>query len=125
METYVTSDLGRVAHVGPPHHLACGAVMRSTFAVHDSPPPGRRVCVNCLRAKAKAESWAEHKRQVVAARDARIVALLAEGLTDQALRRRLGLQRRTVSRYVNEAMRRAGARTRFEWGYKTAQVRRP
>ena len=48
--------------------------------------------------------------------DARILGLLAAGLTDQAVAVRLGLSLRTVQRRVHYLMELAGARTRLQLG---------
>lgn len=48
--------------------------------------------------------------------EARLVTLLAAGLTDAAIARTLEISRSTVQRRVNELMSRLGARTRFQVG---------
>ena len=52
----------------------------------------------------------------------RIVGLLAEGLTDDAIARRLGLTRRTCRRRIRVLMERLGARSRFQAGALAAKA---
>ncbi|WNI17078.1 helix-turn-helix transcriptional regulator [Actinacidiphila sp. ITFR-21] len=49
------------------------------------------------------------------------VRLLAEGLSDDQIARRMGVSRRTVQRAVTKLMERLGATSRFEAGIKLAQ----
>ncbi|MGC4900439.1 LuxR C-terminal-related transcriptional regulator [Micromonospora echinospora] len=51
-----------------------------------------------------------------------LLRLLAGGLTDEAVGKRLGLSLRTVRRMMAELMDRVGARSRFEAGAKAAQL---
>ncbi|WP_285742877.1 LuxR C-terminal-related transcriptional regulator [Lentzea sp. NBRC 105346] len=48
--------------------------------------------------------------------DPHLLALLAAGLTDEAIARQMGLAPRTVQRRVRQLMDRAGAQTRFQAG---------
>jgi len=50
-----------------------------------------------------------------------VVRLLAEGLTDEGISRRIGVSLRTVRRIASELMVRLTARSRFEAGVKAAQ----
>jgi DNA-binding CsgD family transcriptional regulator len=52
--------------------------------------------------------------------DRRIVSLMAAGVTDDAIARRLSLSRRTVSRRIGELLERLGATTRFQAGVQAA-----
>ncbi|MGN9841009.1 helix-turn-helix transcriptional regulator [Nonomuraea sp. H19] len=52
--------------------------------------------------------------------DARLIALLLSGLTDEAIARQLGVGRRTAERRIAELMARLGARTRFQAGVLAA-----
>lgn len=52
--------------------------------------------------------------------DRRIVTLMAAGVTDDAIARRLSLSRRTVSRRIGELLDRLGATTRFQAGVQAA-----
>ena len=52
--------------------------------------------------------------------DRRIVSLMAAGVTDDAIARRLSLSRRTVSRRIGELLDRLGATTRFQAGVQAA-----
>ncbi|MQS36527.1 helix-turn-helix transcriptional regulator [Streptomyces katsurahamanus] len=49
------------------------------------------------------------------------IRLLAEGHTDDAVAKRLGVSPRTARRIANELMERLGARSRFEAGVRAAQ----
>ncbi|HET9142856.1 helix-turn-helix domain-containing protein [Actinophytocola sp.] len=53
-------------------------------------------------------------------KDQQLLALLAAGLTDQAIARRLGVALRTVERRVRHMMDGLGARTRFQAGLRAA-----
>jgi sugar-specific transcriptional regulator TrmB/DNA-binding CsgD family transcriptional regulator len=53
-------------------------------------------------------------------RDQQLLALLAAGLTDQAIARKLGVALRTVERRVRRMMDGLGARTRFQAGLQAA-----
>lgn len=50
-----------------------------------------------------------------------ILSCLVDGMTDDAVANRLGVSARTVRRYVNVLMARAGARSRFELGFRAAE----
>jgi DNA-binding CsgD family transcriptional regulator len=56
----------------------------------------------------------------LSARDQQLLALLAAGLTDQAIARKLGVALRTVERRVRRMMDGLGARTRFQAGLQAA-----
>lgn len=56
----------------------------------------------------------------VAGKDQQLLTLLAAGLTDQAIARRLGVALRTVERRVRRLMDELGARTRFQAGLRAA-----
>ncbi|MDH6111685.1 DNA-binding CsgD family transcriptional regulator/sugar-specific transcriptional regulator TrmB [Kitasatospora sp. MAP12-15] len=53
--------------------------------------------------------------------EATAVRLLAEGLTDEAIAKRLGVSPRTARRLATELMERLGARSRFEAGVRAVQ----
>ncbi|MFC4008863.1 hypothetical protein ACFOY2_16650 [Nonomuraea purpurea] len=55
--------------------------------------------------------------------DARLIALLLSGLTDEAIARQLGVGHRTAERRIAELMGRLGARTRFQAGLLAALAR--
>ncbi|GGP89367.1 MULTISPECIES: helix-turn-helix transcriptional regulator [Streptomyces] len=55
------------------------------------------------------------------AQQAAAVRLLAEGHTDDAIAKRLGVSSRTARRIANELMERLGARSRFEAGVRAVQ----
>lgn len=51
-----------------------------------------------------------------------IVRMLAEGLEDKVIARRLGMSERTCQRHIAEVMRAVGAKSRFHAGYLLATV---
>ncbi|GAA1918653.1 helix-turn-helix transcriptional regulator [Streptantibioticus ferralitis] len=53
--------------------------------------------------------------------EAEVIRLLAEGLTDQAIAKRLGVSDRTARRIAAELMERLNARSRFEAGVRAVQ----
>jgi DNA-binding CsgD family transcriptional regulator len=53
-------------------------------------------------------------------RDRQVITLMAAGLTDEAIARRLSLSRRTVVRRIAELLDRLGATTRFQAGVQAA-----
>ena len=146
MTTYVYSLHGgaKVTHIGSAAGAACGAVFMSTFNVSLIAPPNRPLCAICVARVGTREALTVAKtrrlREMVQAkdanatyraalradrqaeRDAAIVALLAEGLDNVGVGRRLRMSLRTVTREVNGAMYRAGAKSRFQWGYHVGTV---
>jgi DNA-binding NarL/FixJ family response regulator len=54
-------------------------------------------------------------------REKELLRLMARGLNDEAIRRRLGVSLRTVRRIVAELCARLGAASRFEAGYQAAK----
>jgi DNA-binding CsgD family transcriptional regulator len=118
METYVTSLRGRVTHLGDESGARCGFVAYTAFYVSAGKPPDRPLCAECARRADRVVARDTALADREATRDAVIVGYLREGLGNDGIARRLRLGQRTTSRYVNGAMRRAGARTRFEWGHK-------
>lgn len=59
-------------------------------------------------------------RAPLSEQDRKIVALMAAGVTDDAIARRLALSRRTVSRRIGALLDRLGATTRFQAGVQAA-----
>ncbi|MCG5217320.1 helix-turn-helix transcriptional regulator [Streptosporangium sp. KLBMP 9127] len=57
--------------------------------------------------------------------DARLVALLLSGLTDEAIARQLGIGHRTAERRIANLMARLGARTRFQAGVHATRSHPP
>ncbi|MGW0771827.1 LuxR C-terminal-related transcriptional regulator [Streptomyces sp. NPDC002676] len=57
----------------------------------------------------------------LSAQNATVVRLLAEGYTDEAIAKRLGVSPRTARRLATELMERLGARSRFEAGVRAVQ----
>ncbi|MFI9271161.1 LuxR C-terminal-related transcriptional regulator [Kitasatospora sp. NPDC052896] len=53
--------------------------------------------------------------------EAAVVRLLAEGLTDETIAKRLGVSTRTARRIATDLMTRIGARSRFEAGVRAVQ----
>jgi DNA-binding NarL/FixJ family response regulator len=62
-----------------------------------------------------------HKRSAPAAEDAHLLALMAAGLKDEVVARRLGLSLRTVRRRIANLMDELGADTRFQAGLEAAR----
>lgn len=54
--------------------------------------------------------------------DARLLAMLTTGLTDQVMARQLGVSQRTFQRRLSALMERAGAGTRFQLGARAATL---
>ncbi|MFE0027437.1 helix-turn-helix domain-containing protein [Amycolatopsis sp. NPDC059021] len=65
--------------------------------------------------------WPENGRAGTGEEDQRLLVLLAAGLTDQAIGRKLGVAQRTVERRVRRLMDALGARTRFQAGLQAAR----
>ncbi len=61
-----------------------------------------------------------HAAEVLSDDDQQLLALLASGLTDQAIARKIGVAQRTVERRVRRLMDGLGARTRFQAGLQAA-----
>jgi hypothetical protein len=133
--TYVSSLRGnaRVTHIGNMYGTACGQVLAGPFDVTNEQPADRPLCATCAagnsRARAAAalttgtvtihEAMRKIDRQVIEReRDALVVELLREGLDNLGVARRLQIASRTAVRYINDGQRRAGAKTRFDWGYR-------
>ncbi|MFF3005287.1 LuxR C-terminal-related transcriptional regulator [Kitasatospora sp. NPDC057940] len=57
----------------------------------------------------------------LSAQEATVVRLLAQGLTDEAIAKRLGVSSRTARRVATDLMERLGARSRFEFGMRAVQ----
>ncbi|WP_328968866.1 helix-turn-helix transcriptional regulator [Streptomyces sp. NBC_00239] len=53
-----------------------------------------------------------------------IVRMLAEGVEDKVIARRLGMSQRTCQRHISEIMRAVGAKSRFQAGWRAACARR-
>ncbi|PBC79126.1 regulatory LuxR family protein [Streptomyces sp. TLI_235] len=53
--------------------------------------------------------------------EATVVRLLAQGLTDEAIAKRIGVSARTARRSATDLMERLGARSRFEFGVRAVQ----
>lgn len=114
---YVTSLRGSVTHLATsPGRTRCSYEFVGAFYVSDK-RPDRPLCGECARLADVHDRYVARRQSAVAARDGLLVDLLRDGLTDAAIRRHLHLSARSLSRYLNDAMRRAGARTRFQWGY--------
>lgn len=64
--------------------------------------------------------WPDAPSDAWSTNDQQLLALLAAGLTDQAIARKLGVALRTVERRVRRVMDGLGARTRFQAGLQAA-----
>ncbi|MEU4167155.1 helix-turn-helix domain-containing protein [Streptomyces sp. NPDC026665] len=67
------------------------------------------------------DGLAEQRPEEIDEFDARMLALVLAGLTDQAVGARLGVSRRTVQRRIGELMARAGAESRIQLGWHAAR----
>ncbi|MGK4580140.1 LuxR C-terminal-related transcriptional regulator [Kitasatospora sp. HPMI-4] len=57
----------------------------------------------------------------LSAQEATIIRLLSQGLTDEAIAKRLAVSSRTARRQATDLMERLGARSRFEFGVRAVQ----
>jgi len=122
MATYVTSrDRGaRLAHIGYPVTV-CGVAFVGPHRTSSNMPADRSICRACV-AGALGFGWITADEADALLRHEPITAdlllpLLIEGRSDREITLRLGVSGRTLSRRIAAAMREAGARTRFQWGY--------
>lgn len=108
--------VGLVPH-GPPGHRH--AMLVRTSALLD----GLGTLFDTLWERAT-PLWPHSRRRVNTAElsieDQQLLALLAAGVTDQAIARKLGVAKRTVERRVRRVMDGLGARTRFQAGLRAA-----
>lgn len=134
MARYVTSlhANARVAHIGYPV-AACGVTFIGPHRTSEDAPLGRGLCRACARHAVDYGWLSSDEADRLLARTpsrergpltGRMVALLVDGLVDREIAHRLGVSQRTVSRHVAEAMDTAGARSRFQWGYRLGADRR-
>jgi hypothetical protein len=130
----------RLAHVGDLQGPLCGYILRSTFRVIDYIPSGFEVCARCMNrivVAAYLERRTREEQSLILELDRRrrrppsvgvyararttsdptIIAALKKGLDNLGVARELGIGERTAVRYINEAMRRAGAKNRFQYGH--------
>lgn len=132
MATYVTSLHGnaKLTHIGYPI-TACGKSFIAAFETSREVPADRPICELCVE-RATGYGWitADEADYLLGREVVRldvpdtIVALLIAGAADREVARRLGVSMRTVSRYIANAMHEAGARTRFQWGYRVGTAAR-
>ncbi|MGA5816618.1 response regulator transcription factor [Kitasatospora sp. NPDC094028] len=66
-------------------------------------------------------SESEADERGLSSQEATVVRLLAQGLTDDAIAKRLGVSARTVRRVATELMGRLRARGRFEFSVRAVQ----
>lgn len=119
--TYVYSLRGKVTHETREGNPRCGAVLTGPFLVTTTAPDGRPECPRCFpQGQAARDREAARMRFTASARaerDAKVVTLLVQGATDKAVGRAMDWANRTWVRNINDAMHRAGGKTRFHWGY--------
>lgn len=120
MTTYVYSLLNQAtdAHVGTAQGTFCRRVFRKAYVETGERPMLRRLCERCVVKADLAVSDLGPLRPGWAQRDVVIAALLHQGCDNLGVARRLRIGERTSCRWVREAMSRAGAETRFVWGYR-------
>lgn len=113
--TYVYSLRSTIIHIAHDGlNPLCGKEFVGRFhVIKGARPDGYGLCSRCSRRSRAGVATAARQRH----RDSMIMALLVQGHTDTAVGRQLGWGGRTRVRYMGEAMRRAGAKTRFHWGY--------
>ncbi|MEW1860356.1 helix-turn-helix transcriptional regulator [Streptomyces sp. NPDC088194] len=75
-----------------------------------------------LRAVPYPRAVAQSERTALSAQERVVVRLMASGLSDDQIARKLGVHRRTVQRAVAKLMERLNATSRFEAGLKLARV---
>jgi len=132
---YVTSTVAnaRYAHLGHPI-TACGKVFVGPHRTSEDMPADRALCRACVR-DATGLGWLTRPEadallgRTPRPREGRygadqLVPLLIEGRTDREVALRLRVSTRTVTRLVADAMRAAGVRTRFQWGYRVGLAAR-
>ena len=121
MQTYVYSlhTRARLAHIGGAGGAMCGLVFVTGFRVSADYPPGRALCARCAATTGHPARRADAAPDT-AALDAAVIAALLRGHGNPGVARELRVGLRTAVRYVNEAQARAGARTRFQFGYVAA-----
>lgn len=141
-----THASAKVAHIGNAYYTACRYVFTGPFVVTSTPPEGMRECSRCLDAlglaleeaaslgaamdevqkqetlNAARDTWERHVREHDLAlrfdsRDRQITLLLVRGFENVEIARELGWSLRSTVRHLTSARERAGARTRFQWGY--------
>jgi hypothetical protein len=126
-----------VTHIGNMYGTLCGQVLAGPYEVTPDRPEGRPLCATCGAGSSRARTAARSEAQITVEtvtiheamhkaaraaverdRDNLTVSLLREGLENQGVARQMGVALRTAVRYINDAQRRAGARTRFQWGFR-------
>jgi len=123
MATYVYGLRGKFTHETGEDGInpRCGAMLQARFLVSTQPPPDRALCPRCVPTDAALELRAtqdalERKRRIEQV-DAGIVFVQDTATTEKAVGRHFGWAQQTWVRNINGAMHRAGAKTRFQWGY--------
>ena len=135
-ERYVTSThrTARRAHFGDSRSTLCGLWLTGTLRYSDLPFDDRMTCTRCVQVAFEkgtltaTEAVAALEYQPTAARARkgrydtqemdRALAAFKEGLRDTEVAERLRVSLRGVARRAGQGMADAGARTRFEWGYR-------
>lgn len=121
METYVYSLHTRAPARSHREHGRSGV----RHGVHrrvprdDHVPAGPLVCTRCALT-AGHPAIADDGAPDTAALDAAVIAVLLRGLDNPGVARELCVGLRTAVRAINGAQRRAGARSRFQFGYVVA-----
>jgi DNA-binding CsgD family transcriptional regulator len=116
MLLFVVDDRAAVFAVEPRFDHCEGVVLRG------APAAGMRALFEEFWMAARV--WgppAPTEPAALTAQQREVVRLLAEGLTDEGISRRIGVSLRTVRRIASDLMVRLTARSRFEAGVKAAQ----
>lgn len=129
MATYVMSLDGnaRLAHIGHPI-TACGVTFVGPHRTSENMPADRAICGECVSSALafgwitanEAEALAQHQPEMTDL----LMPMLIDGRSDREIMLRLSVSGRTLSRRIAAAMQEAGARTRFQWGYRVGLAAR-
>ncbi|WP_328472254.1 helix-turn-helix transcriptional regulator [Streptomyces sp. NBC_00448] len=104
---------------------AAGTGSRAVILLHGSALVSAQVALYedyWLRAVPYHRAVAQSERTALSAQERVVVRLMASGLSDDQIARKLGVHRRTVQRAVAKLMERLNATSRFEAGLKLARV---
>jgi DNA-binding CsgD family transcriptional regulator len=115
MLLYVVDGRAAVFAVGPRFDHCEGVVLRG------APVAGVRTLFEEFWAAGRPWGPPAPPEYALTAQQREVVRLLAEGLTDEGVSRRIGVSLRTVRRIASDLMVRLTARSRFEAGVKAAQ----
>jgi len=126
-----TTQISRRARPAPGHArravavaatvLSVGAMLGATSTSASGTTPGVNGRISFMRIDDGGHWQVWTANPDLTAQQREVVRLLAEGLTDEGISRRIGVSLRTVRRIASELMVRLTARSRFEAGVKAAR----